>query len=166
MIIVGAKPPIEYENKEGSVYVFIKPSGGWKSMTESYKLAPPSLENHSRIGSSMAFYGDNLLIGGKVRDRKNIAHIFHYKKNATKIDGFYNEQFQIFPNPTSSIIHINLEEFSKTNLTIYDISGNMVLMKQLTRKNSTLDITELEIGIYMLKIEMNNKIYSRRIVKL
>ncbi len=165
-IIVGAMPPFEYEHKDGSVYVFRKPASGWKSTTESYKLATPLLEPQTRFGSSMAFSGDNLLIGAKIRDRKNITQIYHYKKNATKVLDLHNERFHIYPNPTSSIIHINVEEFSKIKLTLYDISGNVILMKQLTRKSSTLDITELEKGIYMLKLELNNKIYAKRIVKI
>jgi hypothetical protein len=60
---------------------------------------------------------------------------------------------KLFPNPTSGNITIELEKFSKSEtVTILNILGQVVLTEMLSDKNSTLNIQNLNTGVYLLRV--------------
>lgn len=69
-----------------------------------------------------------------------------------------NEGLNVFPNPTSSILNIELitESAEPVTLTITDISGKAVLSKTLQTSeglnSSVLDLSAYAKGVYMLKV--------------
>jgi hypothetical protein len=69
--------------------------------------------------------------------------------------------FSIFPNPSSGIIEINgITTLSK--LRLYSSSG--LLINEFINTN-TIDISNLESGIYILHINANNIFRSKKIIK-
>ena len=67
----------------------------------------------------------------------------------------------VYPNPTSSILNINLDEEIE-KIDIYSLLGRKVG----TSTNTQMDISNLANGIYLLSIETKNgKIGTKRIVK-
>jgi len=72
----------------------------------------------------------------------------------------FNE-FTVYPNPTSGILNINLDEEIE-KIDIYSLLGRKVE----TSINTQMDISNLANGIYLLSIETKNgKIGTKRIVK-
>ncbi len=63
IIVIGAKYGDVNHDNSGSVYVFKKPAGGWKSMTESAELTSSASATNQWFGSSVAVYGDNIVVG-------------------------------------------------------------------------------------------------------
>ena len=59
------------------------------------------------------------------------------------------EAITLYPNPISNGFVIRVGE-QKSLLSIYDLSGNLVLSEQITGK-SYIDITSLPVGIYLVK---------------
>ena len=55
------------------------------------------------------------------------------------------KDLQIFPNPASSLIHLNRKVNS---IKIYDSTGRSVLLIQLNREEPTIDISQLPSGLY------------------
>ena len=64
----------------------------------------------------------------------------------------------IYPNPSTGIINLNLK--GKYTFTIYNSLGQVVISKQSNTKMVKLS----QSGIYFIKIESANKIYTDRIV--
>ena len=63
-----------------------------------------------------------------------------------------NVNIVVFPNPTTDIVHITGDNISKVNL--YDMVGNTIIdFKKVGQSKITLDIKELNDGIYMIRIE-------------
>ena len=64
-VVVGA--PSEQETfsdiNQGSVYLFVKPAGGWSDMAETAKLRASDGVANDRFGTSVAIYDDTVLIG-------------------------------------------------------------------------------------------------------
>lgn len=70
------------------------------------------------------------------------------------LDKNFNE-FVIYPNPSTDFIYI--KNLSKNQLIeIYDLSGRLLISQ--IYKNDLLDISNLEVGMYMLKLD--EKIYQ------
>jgi len=77
-----------------------------------------------------------------------------------------NNQFDIYPNPTNSIIIIKSDGLlNEACLTLCNINGQILQKKRITSNILTMDIGNLIDGIYILRLENNNQIIIRKIVK-
>ena len=70
----------------------------------------------------------------------------------------------VYPNPTSDTFYIKgLQE--KATLTIYDINGKTIMRKR-DYLNEPVDIFNLRVGVYMIKIESEGVNSIRKLVKI
>jgi hypothetical protein len=59
----------------------------------------------------------------------------------------------IYPNPAKNIVNINLTGLKgKSEVSMYDVNGRVVLRREVTSVKSQLDISVLPPGIYMMRI--------------
>jgi len=68
---------------------------------------------------------------------------------------------------TVEFISIDLSEVATTQLSILDMTGKEVLRAgQLTtnRLNSTIDVSQLPKGLYLLKVQINGQIQSEKLI--
>lgn len=70
-------------------------------------------------------------------------------------------QFEIFPNPTSSVLNLSTSEGKIKNVTIYDLSGKRVL----NTNQSQLSIEHLAKGTYLVEIETTSGLFTKEIIK-
>jgi uncharacterized delta-60 repeat protein len=73
----------------------------------------------------------------------------------------------IYPNPSSNVIHIELEEaLINANLSLTNELGEVIAaMNNVTGNYFNLDISMLGNGVYYFRLQSNNKFYQRAIVK-
>jgi len=73
--------------------------------------------------------------------------------------------FKIFPNPFSD--RINLENAKRENfdLTILNSLGKVVRQMQITSNNEAIDLTELNSGIYFLRINDKKNTRTMKLIK-
>ena len=67
----------------------------------------------------------------------------------------------IYPNPTSDIVNIE-GNYSQLKVVVYDILGKQVMNKSIT---NSIDISQLEKGVYILKLSDGVKLTTKRIIK-
>ncbi|MFH0867457.1 MAG: T9SS type A sorting domain-containing protein [Bacteroidota bacterium] len=73
--------------------------------------------------------------------------------------------FKVYPNPANSILTIQLKNADKkTLLEIFDISGLSLLKKETCEKNQSIDISGFTKGMYLIRIENDNKIGYKKFV--
>ena len=90
--------------------------------------------------------------------------IAHYSNNTGIQNPLSKDIFEsVFPNPANDFIKIK-GEFEKSNVKIYDISGNCVLDKFLEDGNS-IDVRKLSAGIYFIKLPDLDKSKPIRFIK-
>lgn len=67
-------------------------------------------------------------------------------------------ELSIYPNPTSSEVTIAVPEgLEATSVAVYDISGKMLLETDLLNKITSLNISSLDHGIYLLLIQLEGE---------
>ncbi|MFK7775229.1 MAG: T9SS type A sorting domain-containing protein [Saprospiraceae bacterium] len=74
-----------------------------------------------------------------------------------------NLPFSIYPNPTNQQLNIEIENAEISQIDIIDLSGKRV--KTISQNNSTLDVSNLNNGIYFIKIKTDQGILNSRFVK-
>jgi Secretion system C-terminal sorting domain len=75
---------------------------------------------------------------------------------------------RISPNPISDKLRIKLSDnghFEPTTVKIYDLTGRQVLFQKTTADVLELDMTNLAKGIYLVRIDANNSIYTEKIAR-
>lgn len=76
----------------------------------------------------------------------------------TIVDGIFGGSqvlFNIFPNPATDYIHVELLERG-AQLKVYDLTGRAVISRNITSDHIKLDINDQNSGIYIMKIWNQN----------
>lgn len=64
-----------------------------------------------------------------------------------------NPDFNIYPNPTSQHITVNINNFSnQTNTEITDLTGKIIQSELIQSSNQVIDVSSLSKGVYLIKL--------------
>jgi len=63
-----------------------------------------------------------------------------------------NRNISVYPNPTSNNLHITLKENTSQNAQIIDLTGRVQMNFKVEDAESTIDISNINIGVYFIKI--------------
>jgi hypothetical protein len=78
------------------------------------------------------------------------------------IENIDEVSFSVYPNPTSSFVNIHSKE-TIDKIELFDINGRLIFTKP---NNSQIDISNLSVGIYMLKVvDVDGKSSTKKIIK-
>lgn len=62
--------------------------------------------------------------------------------------------FEVYPNPAVNVVSINSSENGQ--LKLYSVNGQLILENNITEGNNTLNISNVESGIYMVEVSISN----------
>lgn len=89
-------------------------------------------------------------------------------KTILNVDEFENNNnVHIYPNPTNNNLTVSNKNFKEIQL--YDVIGNLVLTKDITKPQSefTLNLGQIPEGMYFLKLKTEkNKFITKKIIKI
>jgi len=74
----------------------------------------------------------------------------------------------VYPNPTTGIIHVEFQESQPDNdiqIMLYDLSGKFVAKYQGGGDKGVIDVGNQPNGVYVLKVMLNNKVSTLKIIK-
>jgi len=74
-----------------------------------------------------------------------------------------NSAISVYPNPTRNSFAITSKEITLKSASLYSIDGAQVLQQDLQNGNS-VDVSTLSSGVYLLKMESLDKVYTRKII--
>lgn len=75
------------------------------------------------------------------------------------------EGFGVYPNPvTSDIFTLKTASTTTKNVSIFNILGKQVLVDKISGNNAQINVAALNTGIYILKVEENGKIATKKLV--
>ncbi len=90
-----------------------------------------------------------------------LTHNF-FTGDQTSVNETNNTEIQIFPNPSNGIFTIQNNELQIKNIEIIDITGKIIHNQQFVISNSQFVIKEK--GVYFIKLQTENQIFTRKIV--
>ena len=71
----------------------------------------------------------------------------------------------IYPNPTIGVFTINNRGITIDHLSISDVSGKLIIEKPDMQQNEKIDLLGFENGIYLIRIQTENKYLIKKIIK-
>jgi predicted secreted protein len=87
--------------------------------------------------------------------------------DVTGIDDFRDIKLSIYPNPASTQVFIKIPDFSShknMKVTLYDLNGRLVKESHLTAELQSIEVSDVESGVYIFKITSDTGQASRRII--
>lgn len=80
------------------------------------------------------------------------------------LDNEWNTSINLYPNPCSNEITIESEEMI-TDCSLYNSLGQFIMQYPLNTTNQTIDVSNLESGLYIMKLRVQDKMITRKIMK-
>jgi hypothetical protein len=79
------------------------------------------------------------------------------------------ENIQVFPNPTTDVLNIDLSSFidQEVNIRLYNNLGQLVINQNIDRLNDNikqLDVSTLSSGSYHLQLKIDDQIFSEKVL--
>lgn len=123
----------------------------WLSCITGFNIEGETNQNYSPIVSGIY----------AVRVSKGICEVLSpcYTVEITSLDENSMRQVQIYPNPVSDYLKVNLgEEFKSIDCKIIDICGRTLFHRQFSDQSIlSLDIRKLRVGLYFLIVRFDSR---------
>ncbi len=93
-----------------------------------------------------------------IRGSSSIYFVVEYDFINTDINSLKDNEINVYPNPTDGIIKVNAPMFE--SIQLFDITG-----KSIENYNTqTIDLSNLQSGVYYIQIKTKNSLKTRRII--
>ncbi|MEX0996604.1 MAG: Ig-like domain-containing protein [Flavobacteriaceae bacterium] len=88
----------------------------------------------------------------------NVAEVIITIEPTMSVADIQIEPFKIYPNPATSLVTVNK---SAAHITLFDMTGKEVMVS----KNNSFDVSLLQSGVYIVKIQNDNQTESLFLIK-
>jgi hypothetical protein len=97
--------------------------------------------------------------------RVNAYNALTYVQNLSNTDFDLNNLVKIHPNPVKNTLYISSSTVltDSFSVSIYDVTGRFI--KGAKEVVSTIDVSDLNNGVYFVTISKNNELISRKFIK-
>lgn len=135
---------------------------------------PPNLGQYAYAISVSEYRNGELLTTVQLESQVNIADcgigisgeidcIF----TSSTIDLDTDNTFEISPNPINNyfLVSTSIQNIAPYTVNLYGFQGNLIKVQEVNNASEIISTHQLEKGIYLVVIELENEIYYKRIIK-
>ncbi len=72
-------------------------------------------------------------------------------------------ELSVFPNPVSDVMRVRVQTAGQGTLTLLDMSGRVVASSPIQSETTTLDLTDLPAGSYIMHYNNGESLLTRNI---
>ena len=117
-------------------------------------------ERHMLLSSREFLGGGNLPLELQLR-----TDYFYTELEPSSIETFDSKNTYVFPNPSTSFLNIkNNKLIHNTKFSVFNLIGELVLVKNLFSQDQLIDVSSLTNGLYFYKIQIEGKSVSGQFV--
>src|SRR5690606_26676946 len=99
-------------------------------------------------------------------DSLKLMNTFHVPvSQITDVNEITNQQnnITVYPNPARQYVTVDIEKIKKNaSISMYDIHGREVKNIETNQAKTTIDISDLPNGVYMMRLNLDGVIYTKR----
>jgi hypothetical protein len=81
------------------------------------------------------------------------------------LDELSSSSVTLYPNPTTGNLFVQLNAIETINAVVYDAQGKLILTVNNLKNGSTIDLSTVETGIYMVHLSTENATMIQRVIK-
>ena len=138
---------------------------GWGNIS-SVSLTRYDTTGNYNIPVTLTFLTDSVLLTFPVQNI-SITSVLLFKINTTPLQtsvdeiADFNKSILIYPNPVSSMVHLNTNNEKIKSIKIFNVQGKLVL-ECFSNDFSVSDFSE---GIYFIHVETDKSIFTNKLIK-
>ena len=124
-----------------------------------------------RFQSNASDKDDNIFIDAVIVSGIQDNNQSNNSVTVTKTDDFklvksrdLSNNIRIYPNPGAYYVNVATDE-KISIIKVYTLAGQLVLTENVNESNVKLDITSLNVGMYLIHVETDENVYIEKIVK-
>ncbi|MBN2236403.1 MAG: T9SS type A sorting domain-containing protein, partial [Bacteroidales bacterium] len=170
-LIVSAEESDEIDGlADGGAYIFENANGTWEAkksilftelLNNDYSFTPVSISGNNAVigapGEDSDVLGENFLsAAGSI--------YFMNKSTNTGFNNLISKSLNVYPNPSDGHLMIEGNFGTVESLRVSDISGRSVFEQSNPIFSNSVDISNLDKGIYFIEIQSNKQSYCAKIV--
>jgi hypothetical protein len=139
--------------------------------------------DNSQFATSRKWYLNNVYVGkdAELRLKKSDVHLVPLKLelnnsncasdttiqlNTASTKQNIKTPFKLFPNPTAGVLNIETQaNWANAEFEISDLTGKLLIRGELSGYQTEIPVSQLETGLYLIKIKNNEQTFSLRFVK-
>jgi len=73
--------------------------------------------------------------------------------------------FSMFPNPSNGQVTLQLPtDTNQAKVSVFDYLGKLLMQKSVSSLNNTIDVSNLNSGIYFVRIETDTKVGTKKLI--
>lgn len=110
-------------------------------------------------------YIDDITVTGFTTIPTSATKLVNIKSTGEIVPDLPTEEFAIYPNPANNTINVVFEEGEKIEAHIFNTSGQLLLNSKLEESSKSIDISELNPGIYILRITADDETFTQKFIK-
>jgi hypothetical protein len=155
---IGAR--IEIHTDSGTQIRDVRSGEGFEYMS--------SLNVHFGLGTdssinNMVIYWPSGVVDNILNPDINMLHTIVEGQSLTVIDETLSD-LVMYPNPTENILNFATSaDISNKVVTVFDITGKKIFSSKLL--NNSIDVSHLNSGMYMIRLEEKGKIFNKKFIK-
>lgn len=152
-ILVPAQKHNETKADEGAAYLFKRTGANW---SQTKKFIASDASDTGIFGYTVAIENDFAFISSTQEN----GSVYVFGPEGVDVKSI-NDEIYFYPNPANSIISFSEENISQVK--VYDFSGKDIDVNIIY--NNKIDISNLNVGIYFVELQINNKLLFGKFIK-
>lgn len=100
---------------------------------------------------------------GTTTQKTSLTNISCYT-SVLSTDDFAINLLKVYPNPVNDILNFSFDKEIKA-ISIYNLLGQEVITKSVNKNETSIDVTGLSAGTYLVKITSDNEVKTMKVVK-
>ena len=169
-LVVGAHNDDDFGMNSGAAYLFARTGDDWGQIN---KFNADEAQEGDNFGESVFLDKTWISFGAPYYTTNNGMTGAAFTVDAPMPVGIIINDasaFTVYPNPVANILQINLpgNYSSEIELTIHDLKGNNVLAKLFPvgfSSSITLDVADLQQGLYLVRVKSTTAVYTAKFCK-
>ena len=91
-------------------------------------------------------------------------NIYLHKNTVLGTSNFDAAQISMYPNPATTNFTIQAKQEMET-VSVYNLLGQEVISKFPNSKEAAIDVSSLQVGIYIIRTSINGNVSASRFIK-
>ncbi|KGL64051.1 endonuclease [Polaribacter sp. Hel1_85] len=121
-----------------------------------------TLKRKSTIVSPNTVYNADEWVQGSGTD--DCSDLGKHNVSTASVENTILNSFKMYPNPINgNKLYFNL--IKNVNINIYNVLGKLIKTEKVNTNNNSIDISSLSKGVYLVKINSENEIITKKLIK-
>ncbi len=157
-IYVNGQEFAEYDDSQSQKFI----PGDPDNYIVFFRDHPSVLANEASPG-----FVSDIVIGNFAWSANDVLNIWNeFCSSLLGVEDVYTIKAKVYPNPVHDFLHITLEEANeKAKVQIFDFAGRELKGFDIQGKQNTIDVSDLNKGVYMIKLTQDHSFTSFKFCK-